>query len=153
MGFIFDNRTNRGENCARCEGTGKVSGAKDIPAPIRAKVRERSRGMCELCHVQPATDQHHRQYRSRGGEHIVENLLDLCGPGNVFGCHADAHGSEPLDGVSVSRWEHRPLNIIPFTDKHGRSWLLNADGTKDTIAVPCQNVSMAGRRRTERGTQ
>lgn len=133
MGFTFDPRTNHGENCSRCEGTGQVSAAKDIPADIRAKVRERSGGVCEVCHSQPATDQHHRKYRSRQGEHVVENLIDICGPGNAFGCHGDAHGPEPLEGVSINSWITDPAQI-PFTDKLGVRWLLRADGTKERAA-------------------
>jgi hypothetical protein len=152
-GYLFNPRTNHGAACERCDGTGKVSAAKDIPAAIRAKVRERSGGMCEVCHVRPATDQHHRQFRSRGGEHIVENLVDICGPGNAFGCHADAHGPKPPEGLAVSSWATQPLDEIPFTDKFGISWLLMADGTKEGKATPCQDFSMAGRRRSERNDQ
>lgn len=60
----------------------------------------------------------------------MENLIDICGPGNAFGCHGDAHGPEPLDGVAVSSWDPRPLADIPFTDKDGRRWVLHPDGTK-----------------------
>jgi hypothetical protein len=145
-GYLFNPKTNHGEGCERCAGTGQVSGAKDIPPAIRAKVRERSGGVCEVCFSAPATDQHHRKFRSRSGEHAVENLLDVCGPGNAFGCHADAHSADPLGGVSINSWETHPEHI-PFTDKLGRSWLLNTDGTKQIIAVPWQVYSMAGHRR------
>ena len=127
-------RAGRGEGCPRCEGTGKVSAAKDIPPAIRKKVRERSGGVCEVCLAAAATDQHHRQFRSRSGDHAVENLVDVCGPGNAFGCHGDAHGPEPLDGLAVNSWDRRPLDTIPFTDRLGRRWLLRADGTKELAA-------------------
>lgn len=130
MGYTFDVRTSTGAGCDRCDGTGLVSAAKDIPADVRAKVRARSGGVCEVCFSHPATDQHHRKYRSRQGEHVVENLIDICGPGNAFGCHGDAHGPEPLEGVSINSWMTDP-GEIPFTDKLGRSWRLNADGTKE----------------------
>lgn len=134
-GFTFDRRTNHGQACTYCAGTGEVPSAQDVPPAVRAQVRGRSGGVCEVCHQHPATDQHHRQYRSRGGQHVVENLIDICGPGNAFGCHADAHGPEPLEGVAVSQWNTRPLSEIPFTDKDGRFWVLHRDGTKSE-AVP-----------------
>jgi hypothetical protein len=132
-GYAFDARTNHGESCAACEGTGIVASAKDVPAAIREKVRERSGGVCEICHAAPATDQHHRKYRSRQGEHTVENLLDVCGPGNAFGCHADAHGKNPPEGVSLNSWEQNPERI-PFVDKLGIRWTLSTDGTKAAAA-------------------
>lgn len=63
----------------------------DIPASVRRAVEARSGGVCEGCGRRRATDKHHRLYRSRLGEHTVENLLDLCGPGNADGCHGFAH--------------------------------------------------------------
>lgn len=133
MGYTFDRATNSGQGCERCEGTGRVPGGKDIPAAIRKMVRARSGGICEVCFAAPATDQHHRKYRSRSGEHTVENLLDLCGPGNAFGCHGDAHGTEPLEGVSVNGWHVTPLADVTFVDKLGRRWKLNTDGTKTIV--------------------
>lgn len=134
MGFTFDPRANHGENCRRCDGTGQVSSAKDIPQSVRELVRDRSGGICEVCHVHPATDQHHRKYRSRQGTHVVENLIDICGPGNAFGCHGDAHGPEPLEGVSINSWIADPADV-PFTDRRGERWMLRADGTKERVSV------------------
>lgn len=137
MGFTFDSRTNHGENCPSCGGTGVAASSKDIPPAIRAQVRERSGGVCEVCHSARATDQHHRQFRSRAsrdGAHTVENLVDICGPGNAFGCHADAHGSKPPEGLAINSWEHRAIADIPFMDKLGARWLLHVDGTKELAA-------------------
>lgn len=66
------------------------------PTPAESKrayelVRERSFGLCEGCGMRPATEMHHRLYRSHGGLDTVENLLHLCGRGNTSGCHGDAH--------------------------------------------------------------
>lgn len=119
--------------CATCQGTGQVNASKEIPPANRALVRKRSGGICEICHVQPATDVHHRQYRSRGGSHDVENLIDACGPGNVFGCHGRAHGADPLPGTTVSRYNVTPLSEIPFTDRRGDRWTLLPDGRKERV--------------------
>lgn len=48
---------------------------------------------------------HHRQFRSRGGQHSVANLLHLCGWGNHTGCHGIAHSQAGHDkGWSVQSW-------------------------------------------------
>jgi hypothetical protein len=108
-----------------------------IPQKIRAAVRERSGGVCEVCHQRPATDQHHRLYQGRGGAHDVENLLDVCGPGNVSGCHGRAHGTHPkldtLPGTSISQWDKRSPAEIPFTDALGYVWVLFPNGTKAKV--------------------
>lgn len=62
-----------------------------IPAKTSKQLRERSGGVCEGCAVRRATERHHRLYRSRGGDHSIVNLLDLCGWGNHSGCHGIAH--------------------------------------------------------------
>jgi hypothetical protein len=60
------------------------------PKVIRA-LKNRSRGLCEGCGLAPATEAHHRQYRSRGGTETLDNALHLCGWGNHTGCHGIAH--------------------------------------------------------------
>lgn len=62
-----------------------------IPKKVDKKLRERSGEICEGCGLKPATERHHRLYRSRGGKHTIENLLHLCGWGNHTGCHGVAH--------------------------------------------------------------
>lgn len=128
-GFIFDPFTNTGDACVICDGTGVTPSRDEVPEGVRMAVRARSGGVCEACHAAPATDQHHRQYRSRGGWHLIENLLDLCGRGNTSGCHGDAHRGR-LEGASISAHEQRPIADVPFVDARGQSWLLNTDGTK-----------------------
>jgi hypothetical protein len=58
---------------------------------IYAAVGRRSRGVCELCGTAPATNFHHRQMRSQGGDTTYENIVHLCGFGNTSGCHGRAH--------------------------------------------------------------
>lgn len=83
-------------------------------------VEVRSGGICEGCSARPATDIHHRQYRSRGGSHALDNLLHLCGGeagmagGNHSGCHGKAHTKAGHElGWSVHSWDdpaHVPVN-------------------------------------------
>ena len=88
--------------------------AKPTPAESRRAyeaVRERSGGVCEGCGEAPASDVHHRLFRSRGGRDEVTNLLHLCGWGNHTGCHGEAH-TDPerqTDGWSVPSGE-KPAN-------------------------------------------
>jgi hypothetical protein len=66
-------------------------------------------------------------------DHSVENLLDVCGPGNVFGCHGTAHGHAPLLGTVISSYDARKPSEIPFTDALGYVWVLSPDGTKAKV--------------------
>lgn len=107
-----------------------------VPKRNALAVHARSRGMCERCYVRPATDIHHRQFRSRGGTHDVWNLLDLCGGaaglagGNHSGCHGFAHSGEGDEaGLSVHSWDD-PAEL-PYRDAHGVAWRLLDDGTKE----------------------
>ena len=106
-------------------------GAKPIPAKNRAKVTERSGGICEGCGLRPATEVHHRQYLSRGGKHDVGNLIHLCGMGNGSGCHGIAHSSEGHElGWSVNSWSN-PLHV-PVLRRGVLVWLTN-DGRNPDI--------------------
>lgn len=52
-----------------------------IPDEVKAEVRARSRGRCEIEHPDCsgyAAHYHHRQLRSQGGPHTAENLIHLC---------------------------------------------------------------------------
>lgn len=85
---------------------------KQIPAATRRIVETRCGSLCEGCGRRPATDVHHRKYKSRGGGHEIENLLALCGGpsgmpgGNHSGCHGVAHSGEGHElGWSCNTWE------------------------------------------------
>jgi hypothetical protein len=82
---------------------------KRVPAKNVTAVKERSGGICEGCGIRPATEVHHRKYRSRGGGNEVSNLLDLCGWGNHSGCHGEAHGSNAPEGWAVPSWVKLPI--------------------------------------------
>ena len=42
---------------------------------------------CEICEMRPGTQVHHRNFRSRGGDDVEENLQWIC-----IHCHQEAHG-------------------------------------------------------------
>lgn len=90
-------------------------------------VQTRSKGICEACGTAPATEVHHRRYKSRGGGHEVSNLFHVCGRGNHTGCHGKAHkGAEGL-GWSVKSGAFAP-SVIPVW--YQGSWVqLDDDGS------------------------
>lgn len=93
-----------------------------IPEKVRETVLARAGGRCEGCGKSAPLELHHRRFRSRGGEHTVENIVALCGWGNHTGCHGKAHSTEPPQGWAVSRWGTDPLHI-PFLSYHGLVFL------------------------------
>lgn len=103
-----------------------------MPPKHAAAVEARSGGTCEVCHVMPANDIHHRRYLSRGGMHNIANLIHLCGHGNASGCHGEAHsGIGGEVGTSISRHNPRPESEIAFTDLLGRTWWVDDHGGKE----------------------
>lgn len=107
-----------------------------IPARIRAALRDRADGCCELCH-RPATNAHHRRNRSQGGRDVLSNLLLVCGSGTT-GCHGDithlpkwatefgytiqGTTSEPWE-VPVLLWGRSPYtacDMVMLDDEGGR---------------------------------
>lgn len=107
---------------------------KGIPAANRRMVEERSKGICEGCGKAPATEIHHRRYKSRGGRHEVSNLIHLCGWGNHTGCHGVAHKGAERIGWSVSSGVFPPSDIpvlcrgvwVAFDDEGNAPPLLEA---------------------------
>jgi 5-methylcytosine-specific restriction endonuclease McrA len=78
-----------------------------IPAKTRRLVALRSDDVCEGCGKAQATEIHHRQFRSRGGDNSLENLWHVCGWGNHTGCHGTAHSAEGHElGWSVNSWDN-----------------------------------------------
>jgi hypothetical protein len=86
------------EAVRRTQAAPKPKGAlKPEPAALRRSrpiVAARSGGHCEArtdwCEGQ-ATQVHHIARRNGATAHDPENLLHLCGAGNVTGCHGAAH--------------------------------------------------------------
>ncbi len=58
---------------------GKVT--QDIPRPMRRAVKRRDHHRCVVpgCRNAVFIDTHHKRYRSRGGKHVLANLMSLCG--------------------------------------------------------------------------
>lgn len=103
---------------------------KQTPAEARRAYQlaaDRSFGLCEICGVRPATETHHRKYRSRGGGHEAANLLRVCGWGNHTGCHGKAHtDKDALDnGWSVASGDDPASRRVLY---RGVWMLLTADG-------------------------
>jgi len=110
---------------------------RPTPAESRAayaEVRKRAAGICEGCGAAPATEFHHRIYRSRGGLDTVVNLLHLCGWGNHTGCHGIAHtivGAQT--GWSVHGWNDPAL--VPVFNKRTGLWTRGAEVLNPINAV------------------
>ena len=67
----------------------KPAKKSQVPPEIRDAVTARSGGLCEWPSCpNPATDLHHKQMRSQGGKHTVDNLAHLC-----RGCHDRIHAN------------------------------------------------------------
>jgi Mor family transcriptional regulator len=58
---------------------------------VRLIVRERSGGRCEVCGFAKATNFQHRKAVAHGGPWDAANGLDVCGHGNLTGCHGRIH--------------------------------------------------------------
>lgn len=98
-----------------------------IPKAVRAVVSERAGGACERCGRTCDVDLHHRKFRSRGGQHTVQNLVGLCGFGNTTGCHGWAHTVKEaqIDGWSVASWDDEATKPVL---RRGVWVLLNESG-------------------------
>lgn len=102
-----------------------------MPPKHAEAVAQRSGGMCEVCHVMPANDIHHRRFLGRGGRHNIANLLHVCGNGNIDGCHGRAHTGAHLDGTAISTWWPLAEADTGFTDLLGQVWLIDDHGGKE----------------------
>lgn len=107
----------------------------DFPAAVAKRLKSRSGGVCEGCGEHPATQAHHRQYKSRGGRGVIENAIHLCGSGNHSGCHGDAHTDEgEAIGWSI-RSGYDPLEVPAQIVVNGRTVYVRftADGGREVI--------------------
>lgn len=101
---------------------------------VSALIEKRSGGVCEGCGVAPATEKHHRQFRSRGGSNRASNGLHLCGWGNHTGCHGRAHAGaigESLGWAIRSGFD--PLEVPVFRHVDSTWWRYDDDGSKTQI--------------------
>ena len=105
-GTVTDTRKRRAEASAALS---EVTSRDDIPADVRAAVRSRSRGRCEIrlpgCSG-GAASMHHRLKR-RAGVHTLENILHTC---------ANCHTASPAALHRNVAWARRVGLIIDSWD-------------------------------------
>lgn len=100
----------------------------------RRLVTERSRGVCEICQVRPATDWHHRKNRSQGGEWAASNGLHLCSSDHRWVTEHPA--AAVAHGWSVRSWmdpAEVPVTVTlrpetPFSPAVTAQFLLDDEG-------------------------
>lgn len=108
-GTVTDTRKPKAE---ATDALRSVKSTDDIPPEVRAAVRRRSGGRCEIrsegCSGR-ATQQHHRLKR-RAGVHTVENIVDSCGA-----CHTASPAALHRNvawaisvGLLIPSWEGPP---------------------------------------------
>lgn len=109
------------------------------PKSVTDQVDARDAQRCVKC-GRPLVggSRHHRQLRSQGGKHTVENIVLMCGSGTT-GCHGfvHAHPAEARDmGWIVPSWEE-PDETPMLT---WRGWvLLTADGGLRRLDQPLRD--------------
>lgn len=95
----------------------------------RKIVRRRSEGWCEACDRRAATDWHHRQNRSQGGDWRPSNGMHLCRP-----CHRDI--TDPRDDTPRRNGWTIPRASDPSKERvwHARhGWCLLSDAGDITL--------------------
>lgn len=103
------------------------------PATRRA-LKKRSKGLCEGCGLNEATEAHHCQFRSRGGPDTLGNALHLCGRGNTSGCHGIAHAGYRGESMGWAiRSKHDPLLVPKFRTFDRTWWRFDDDGGKESM--------------------
>ncbi|MBX3435946.1 MAG: HNH endonuclease [Planctomycetaceae bacterium] len=99
-------------------------------------MRARSGGICEGCGQRPATEDHHRQYRSRGGSDELSNLMHLCGWGNHSGCHGVAHTGEGEAKGWAVRSHFTPADVPVLTPAGWRRLPATPDHPLEPVPTP-----------------
>lgn len=59
-----------------------------LPRSVRLAVQARADGLCEACGMGGPDHIHHRQLRSQGGQHVLDNLIHV-----HHGCHEQIHAN------------------------------------------------------------
>jgi hypothetical protein len=100
----------------------------------RLAVRRRSGGICEVCRSAKATNYQHRKNRSQSGGWEVSNGLDVCGMGNLSGCHGRIHQNP--EEAYANGWSVRSTDDprkIPVVDLSGMARLLDDEGSFEAV--------------------
>ena len=106
-----------------------------VPPEVAETVIERARGMCEIMSRDTgctgrAEHLHHRQLRSQGGEHTVENLIHICST-----CHYWLHAHPAI--AYTNGWMVKSTKNpreIPFK-RRGGFIVLTEDGEFETATA------------------
>lgn len=95
-----------------------------VPREVAEIVAERAQGMCEIMAPHTgctgrAEHMHHRKLRSQGGEHTVENLVNICER-----CHTytHMHPAEANTNGWIVRSSYDPRHV-PFQRRGGNVFL------------------------------
>lgn len=68
---------------------------------LRLRLRVERGHVCEVCKARPWSDMHEILPRSGGGDPLdPSNILLVCGPGNVSGCHGWIH-QNPREAMAL----------------------------------------------------
>lgn len=110
-----------------------------IPTAVRNIVLSRAGGRCERCGMlSDRLELHHRKYRSRGGRHVMSNIVALCGWGNHTGCHGWSHTSPDAraQGYAIPSWveESEEVPILVPSPSGSKRWVLFTENTKQEWA-------------------
>jgi hypothetical protein len=94
-----------------------------IPAKVRRALKRRAGAeligdyaMCELCGKNYGTNAHHRRNQSQGGQHILSNLMWLCGTGTTL-CHGWVTGDPAMairNGWTIPNLDHEGSQVEPW---------------------------------------
>lgn len=102
----------------------------------RLGVRRRSGGACEVCVTEKATNFQHRLAAGQGGPWTVPNGMDVCGNGNLDGCHGRIHQNPKLavyNGWTVNSWDNPEKKQVL---RRGEWVWLRPDGSTPPAPAP-----------------
>ena len=115
---------------------GRRKNKNRMPPEVAAVVVERAGGTCEIMHPDAgcnfqAEQVHHRQMRSQGGQHTVENMVHIC-----HLCHGWVHRNPAYsyDQGWLVKGSSNP-SIEPFT-RQGLTVFLHSDGSFRSAHMP-----------------
>jgi len=110
---------------------------REFSPAARRLIVARSGGVCEGCGVAPASQIHHRLFKSRLGFGNPANGLHVCVGavgGNIDGCHGTAHAGYIGESLGWSiRSGFDPLLVPTFRRVDATWWRFDDAGDKEQI--------------------
>jgi hypothetical protein len=110
--------------------------SSNIPTAVRNIVLSRAGNKCERCGAlaYAPLHLHHRKFRSRGGRHVMSNLVALC-----LHCHehVHSHGEEArATGYAIPSWveESEEVPILVPSPSGSKRWVLFTENVKQEWA-------------------